>query len=96
MSNHNLEQKQKEILTEVLSLKKELDARKELYSRLDELLLELVRSDFKSAEIDGMVLTLKDNFAESNTGWTRSAVKRYEIETVTKELAAKREAKKAR
>ena len=96
MSNGALNEKQTDILREVLDLQRQIEERKSLYARLDALILELVAGQFKSAEIDGMVLALKDNFAESNTGWTRSAVKRWEIEAISKDLAMKREARKAK
>ena len=93
MSNGILNEQQKVILAEVLDLQRQIEERKALYGQLDALILRLVSEGFRSAEIDGMVLTLKDNFAETNTGWTRSAVKRWEIETITKELSEKRKAR---
>jgi hypothetical protein len=78
----------------LLDLQRELDARKALYAEFDALLLSLVRDGALTAEIDGLVLEIKDTFAESNTGWTRSAVRRFDLEVITKELQAKREKRK--
>lgn len=80
----------------LLDIQRELELRKALYAEYDKLLLELVAEGFESAEVDNMVLTLKDNFALSNTGWTRSAVRRWDIEVVSRELMVKREKRKAK
>jgi len=81
------------ILGRLLDIKKELEERKKLYEEFDTLIQTLAEENFLTAEIDGMVLNLKDNFAKSNTGWTAAAVKRYDLEVITKELAEKRKAK---
>ena len=78
-------------LAKVIELHERIKLLKELYAELDGVILELVADGFKSAELNNLVLTLKDNFADTNTGWTRSAVKRWDVEVITKELAAKRE-----
>lgn len=77
-------------LERIIEITKELETRKQLYAEYDNLVLALAKGGFLSAVIDDLTLSLKDNFAESNTGWTRSAVKRYEIEIITNELAEKR------
>lgn len=87
MSNQN------DKLKRLLDIQRELDVRKALYAEYDKIVLELVQEKFIRAAVDGFVLELKDNFLESNTGWTRSAVKRYEVEVITEELAEKRKRK---
>lgn len=82
------------ILGRLIDIKRELDERKALFAEFDELIIALAESNFKSAEIDGMVLTLKDNFAEGNTGWSAAAVKRFDLDIITKELALKRAVRK--
>ncbi len=66
-------------LKKVLDLKRELDERKKLYAEFDKALLELKDSGFVSEVIEGREYRLVDNFAESNTGWTAAAVKRYDL-----------------
>lgn len=83
-------------LARVISIVKELEARKALYAELDQLIQELVAEGFKEAIVDEMFLTLKDNFADKNTGWTAAAVKRFEIEIETKEEREARLAKTAK
>lgn len=83
-------------LKKVLDLTRALEERKALYAELDRLILELQSEGFVKAEIDGLVLELKDNFAAGNVGFTTAAVKRFEIEVITKELAEKREKRKAK
>lgn len=81
----------KESLRRVIQIQAELDVRKSLFDELDRLILELKSDGFKSEELDGLVLTLKDNFADDkNVGWTRAAIKRFEIEVISKELNEKR------
>lgn len=87
---------QEKQLRRLIEIQKELDLRKALYAEYDEIVLSLARSGFDHAVVDDLVCDLKDNFAETNTGWTRSAVKRYEVEIITKELAAKRAARAAK
>lgn len=80
--------------TRLLNLQRALDERKSLYVEFDRLLLELVSDGTLRGEIGDLILEIKDTFAESNTGWTRSAVRRFDLEIVTKELAEKRAKRK--
>lgn len=82
-------------LKRVIEIVEELEVRKALYTEFDRLVLELVSEGFTTARVNDLVLNLKDNFASGNTGWTSAAVKRYDIEVISKELAEKR-ARKAK
>lgn len=77
-------------LARVLEIQHELNVRKALYAEYDQLVLELAHEGFKSAEIEDLFLELHDNFAQSNTGWTSAAVKRYEVLIETKEKRERR------
>lgn len=66
-------------LRRVLDIQRELDLRKELYEELDRLALELLKDGFQSAQLDGFMLTLVDNFREKNTVFRTAGVKQYEI-----------------
>ena len=67
-------------IARVLELQRELDLRKELYSELDRLTLELQQEGFRSQEVEGMLLELVDNFADGkNTVFRPAGVKRFEL-----------------
>lgn len=80
-------------LNRILQIQAELDLRKALYEEFDRLVVELAKSGFAHAELNGLVLELKDNFAESNTGWTSAAVKRFDLKVTPKDKYDKRMAK---
>lgn len=80
-------------LARILSIQRELDLRKELYSELDALVLELQAGGFRSADLEGMRMELVDNFSEKNTCFRPAGIKRYEMEIEPTEKALKREAK---
>jgi hypothetical protein len=86
--------KQDEQVKRLIEIQAELDLRKALYAEYDKIVVELAHGGFIRANLDGLVVELKDNFADSNTGWTRSAVKRFEVEIISAELAEKRAAKR--
>lgn len=77
-------------VTRLIEIKQELELRNALYAEFDRLVVELAREGFSSAEVNDSVVNLKDNFAIGNTGWTSAAVKRYDIEVISRELAEKR------
>ena len=83
-----------EKLKRLLDIKHELDIRKELYKEFDKLVLELKEEGFQKEIIDDQVILLKDNFENTNTGWTRSAVKRWDVDILTKAQYEKKESKK--
>ncbi len=83
-------------LSRIIDIQRELDLRKELFAEYDLLVMSLAKSKFGKAYIGGLVVELKDNFDSKNTSFTTAAIKRYEVEIVSKELNAKREAKKAK
>lgn len=83
-------------LARILDIQRELDLRKELFAEYDLLVMSLAKEGFLKGFIGDMVVELKDNFAAKNTSFTTAAIKRYEVEIITKELNAKREAKKAK
>jgi len=83
-------------LARLISIQKELDARKALYAEYDLIVTELAREGFTRAELDGLICELCDNFAEGNTGWTAAAVKRYEVKIETREKYEKRQARRAK
>lgn len=66
-------------LARLIELQKELDFRKELYAEQDRIVLELQAEGFQTAEFEGMVLELRDNFAEGNTVFRPAGVKRFEL-----------------
>lgn len=67
------------LLHRVIEIQAELDARKLLYAEYDRLVLELHSLGWFHGFVSGLEIELVDNFASSNTGWTRSAVKRFEL-----------------
>ncbi len=69
----------KQILARVLELNRELDVRKALYTELDMLTMQLQDEGFRDAELDGMLVTLVDNFEKSNTAFRPAGVKRFEL-----------------
>lgn len=69
----------KVILARVLELQRELDVRKDLYTELDLLTMQLQAEGFKDAEFDGLLISLVDNFLASNTCFRPAGVKRFEI-----------------
>lgn len=91
-----MEQKTLDLLHKVIDIKKELELRKALYEELDTVLLALAGEGFTSAELDGLVLSLQDNFAEGNTSWTAAAVKRYDLKIEPRDKYEKRMAKRVR
>ena len=67
-------------LVRILEITKELEVRKELYAELDNIILQLQKSGFHAADINGMHLELVDNFAEGkNTVFRPAGVKRFEV-----------------
>lgn len=66
-------------LARLIDIKKELDLRKALFAEYDQIVVSLAQDGFLEALVGDLRLELKDNFAESNTGWTSAAVKRYEM-----------------
>lgn len=83
-----------EKLSRIIDLQREIDLRKELYSELDRIVLELRSEGFSQADQDGLRLTLRDNFAEENTVFRPAGVKRFEITVEPIERAMRREAKR--
>lgn len=69
----------KAILTRVIELQAELDVRKALYDELDMLTMQLQAEGFRDAELEGLMITLVDNFAVSNTAFRPAGVKRFEL-----------------
>lgn len=70
-----------EILRRVIDIQAELNVRKALYTELDMLTLQLQADGFVSAELDGLLVELVDNFAKDNTVWRVAGVKHYELKT---------------
>lgn len=69
----------KQILARVIELQRELDIRKDLYTELDMLTLQLQDEGFKDAVLEGLTVTLVDNFLEQNTVFRPAGVKRFEL-----------------
>lgn len=69
----------KAILNRVIDLQRELDIRKALYDELDMLTIQLQAEGFTDAELNGMLVSLVDNFRVSNTCFRPAGVKRFEI-----------------
>lgn len=67
------------ILKRVLDIQAELDIRKALYDELDMLTIQLQADGFESAELNGMVVELVNNFAKGNTVFRPAGVKHYEV-----------------
>lgn len=80
-------------LARIISIKNELDLRKELYDELDKLVLELKDTGFKSFDMEGLRLELVDNFEETNVCYRPAGVKRWEMKIESLEKVAKREAR---
>lgn len=74
----------------LLDIQHELDTRKLLYAEFDKIVLSLVADGVLSAEMENEVLEIVDHFASENVGWTRSAVRRYDLEVTPKALIEKR------
>lgn len=68
-----------EKIARIIEIQKELDLRKELYSELDELTLQLQRDGFISTEFQGLTIELVDNFKVGNTVFRPAGVKRFEL-----------------
>lgn len=67
-------------INRAIEILKELELRKALYAELDSLIMELKGAGFESHDLgEGQTLRLVDKFAESNTGWTAAAVKRFDL-----------------
>lgn len=79
----------------LIDIQKELDLRKQLFAEYDAIVLSLAQEGFTEAFVEDIALLLKDNFASKNTGFTTAAIKRYEIEIITKDLYERRKQKKA-
>ena len=77
-------------LDRLLEIRSELEARKALFLEQDALLLKLVSLGFVSCARGDEVIFLKDAFASGNTGWTSAAVRRFDLEVISKKLAEKR------
>lgn len=69
----------KQVLTRVIELQRELDVRKDLYTELDMLVMQLQAEGFKDAEFEGYLLNLVDNFKDANTCFRPAGVKRFEL-----------------
>ena len=83
-----MKQQTKEMLAQVIKLQAEIDIRTALYAELDMLTVQLQSEGFVSAEIDGLMVTLVDNFKESNVVFRPAGVKHYECK-IKKIKAAK-------
>lgn len=71
--------KQDELIKQALDLVARLEERKALYAELDAVTLALRDCGFVSTELDGLTLSLVDNFAEGNTVFRPAGVKRFEL-----------------
>ena len=69
----------KQILARVIELQAELDVRKALYDELDMLTIQLQAEGFHDAELNGLLISLVDNFAVNNTCFRPAGVKRFEL-----------------
>ncbi len=69
----------KQILSRVIELQRELDIRKDLYTELDMLVMQLQSEGFVDAEFEGYLLKVVDNFADTNTCFRPAGVKRFEL-----------------
>ena len=84
---------QHDLITRLIDIKAELDARKALYEEYDEIVNTLAEQDFIRAEIGELVINFKDNFANKNTAFTSAGVKRFDVEIISKDLDNKRKAR---
>jgi len=80
-------------LKRIIEIQAELDSRKALFEEYDRLVQDLAAEMFAQAEVQGLILSLKDNFAETNTVFRVAGVKRYEMTIEDKEKHEKRIAK---
>lgn len=71
-----------EQLREALRIQAEIKLAKKLYEELDAVIEKLRAGGFSEGEIDGQILRLEDNFADTNTQWRMAAVKRWELKVV--------------
>lgn len=75
-----------QIAARVLEINKVLDAAKPLREELDLLTLELVKNNCFSAEYGTFVLSVVDNFQDTNTVFRPTGVKRYELKVKRKAI----------
>ncbi len=91
-----------EKINRVIEIQKELDKRKELYTELDRLTLELQQLGLTEVKVrdtstlEEIFVTIIDNFCERNTVFRPAGVKRFEVSLETAEARAKREARAAK
>lgn len=69
----------KAILKRVIQIHEELEVRKALYDELDMLIIQLQAEGFVSAEIDGLLIQLVNNFETTNTVFRPAGVKQFEV-----------------
>lgn len=70
---------EKAILRRVIQIHEELEVRKALYDELDMLIIQLQAEGFVSAEIDGLLIQLVNNFETTNTVFRPAGVKQFEV-----------------
>lgn len=63
-----------------MEILKQLEKVKPLYAELDEIAQDMAKTKIPCIAIGRKHLFLKDNFAERNTAWKSTAIRRFELE----------------
>lgn len=72
--------KTNDLLERALMILKKVEAMKDFYKELDEVLEMLIEAEFTEGKIKGQRIVLKDTFASRNLKWKSTPTRRYELE----------------
>lgn len=73
----------KQIAERVLEIQAEIDATKPLYAELDRLVQDLVDREFVECKVGRSVVRLVDRYADKNTAWKATAIRRFDLQIFT-------------
>lgn len=69
-----------DLLRDALALLLKIERNKDLYRRLDDMIVKLKDSGFTTALVKRHMITLVDNFADDkNVSWKATAMRRYDL-----------------
>lgn len=78
--NPNRKVKVNDLLERALMILNKVEAMKDFYKELDEVLEMLIEAQFTEGKIKGRRIVLKDTFASKNLKWKSTPTRRYELE----------------
>lgn len=74
-----MNQETKALLEKAISLGKQLEEMKKLYTEMDGVIHLLLKMGFTTHKLNDFNITLKDNFAEKNVVFRPAGVRRFEL-----------------